>query len=663
MLGKMEQKIEVTLAKVMSVVTLLLAFHAGSAAALTEVAPLPDQPPSEAGEPLEAFIEREMQEKMREFKVVGATLALVRAGEVIYARGFGDADVEAGRKVVAEETLFRWGSISKTFTWTAIMQLVERGKVSLEADVNEYLDEVSIPPAFDGPIRVKHLLSHTPGFEDGGLGYLFEKNPEEVLTLKDYLLKYRPNRVRPAGEALAYSNYGSALAGHIVENVTGMSFEDYLQANIFRPLDMTDTTFLEPLPEAFGDIMAPRLYERVSKGFLAAENGPRQIDGFTFVSQVAPAGAISSTAIDMAKFARAHLEDCALNGARILQTETCTLMHSGLLPLNAGGKMSNNHGFFQDYSIGGHDRLWHNGGTIFFHSQMSLYPDLDFAFLMSTNTNTGPQLYKHMEETIVKWMFGDNTVMPEAIEPPGDFAARADKYVGYYQSTRRNYSSIEVLNSLFQGSVKVTVDSEGYLVINSDAEPVKAAEVKPNLFRAVDKDEYFEFVEDKSGDVLYLKTMASHDKVAWHQAPENRLLLLAATLVFLGVGYVVLGIRSLGRFSRKDGALLQKARRRLLASLTVWGAFFVALIAGIIKHIWANDLITEFPSQLVVGALAIGIVACLVALLPTWTAILLWREKAWSIGWRCYYTLLVLAVWLLVAQLNAIHLLGFNYIN
>ncbi|WP_417450977.1 serine hydrolase domain-containing protein [Kordiimonas sp.] len=620
-----------------------------------------DQPVATADEPLEAFIEREMREKMEEFKVVGATIALVRDGEMIYAKGFGDADTENGIKVTARDTLFRWGSISKTFTWTAIMQLVEQGKVSLDADVNDYLVDVKITEAFGAPIRLKHLLAHTPGFEDEGLGHLFEVDPGKVLPLKDYLIRYQPKRVRPAGQVFAYSNYATALAGQIIANVSGMPYENYIEDNIFKPLGMNDSTFREPLLERSPGRIDPDLLSRVSKGFVADEDGIRQNNKFTLISGVGPAGAISSTATDMAKFLLAHMLGCTLGEVRLMKPETCATMHSALTPLNASGTVNNYHGFFQHRKIGAHNRIGHNGGTIHFHSQMGWYPELQFGFLMSTNTTTGAKLYKHMEEAIVTRLFGDKTVTPEPISPAADFASRADKYVGYYQNTRRNYSSIEVLNSLFMGSSKVTSDEDGYLILHLDSGPVKAAEVKPNLFRAVDKEDYYEFVENDAGDVIYLKALRSYDKVSWYQAPENRLILIVATFVFLFIGALVLLVRSMRRIAKDDPLTVKKARRRILASLLLWVAFPVTLGLAILGTIQRGELLQEFPSPMAVAALGISVFAAVFSVVPTWSVISMWREGVWGPVWRGYCTLLVVAVWLFVLQLHAIHLIGFNY--
>lgn len=647
--------------KASAVIGLALGFAAVSAPVASAAVQENQNDAAETELSLEAFIETEMLAKMEELNVAGATMALVRDGEVIYAKGFGQADMEKDRPVKADDTLFRWGSISKIFTWTAIMQLVEQGKVSLDADVNDYLVDIRIPEAFGGPVRVKDLMAHTPGFEDEGLGHLFESDPANVLPLKEYLLKYQPKRVRPAGVAFAYSNYGSALAGHIVANVSGMPFEDYMEANVFGPLGMQDTTFREPMYEHRNDGMPPEMVDRLSKGFVVEEGGPSQVEKFTYIGGVGPAGAVTSTATDMAKFATMHLSGCALGEVRILQPKTCATMHSVLRPLNASGEANNLHGFFQFRRIGGHNRVGHNGGTIRFFSEMGLYPDYDFAFLMSVNTTTGPQLNKHMEEAIVTRLFGDNTTTPDPIEPPAGFIDRAHKYTGHYQMTRRNYSSIEVLYSLFQGSAKVTVDEDAYLVLHLGGEETRLAEVRRNLFRAVKKDEYYEFVENAAGEVIYLKALASFDKVSWYQAPENRLLLIGTTFLFLLIGLIAISVRSLKRFAQQDDMIVKQARRRILLSLGLWLAFLVLFVTSILLLVSSGQILSDFPSPLTVIALSIGLLAVIVALVPTVSTVTLWRQGAWGRGWRIYYTLVVLAIWMFALQLNAIHLIGFNY--
>ena len=147
------------------------------------------------------------------------------------------------------QTLFRPGSVSKLFTWTAVMQLVERGKLDLDADVNTYLD-FKIPPGPAGePLTLRNVMTHTPGFEEA-VKELITENPERLIPLGDAVKRWTPNRIFKAGTMPAYSNYATALAGYIVERVSGLSFDDYLDQNIFEPLGMAHSTFRQPLPKA-----------------------------------------------------------------------------------------------------------------------------------------------------------------------------------------------------------------------------------------------------------------------------------------------------------------------------------------------------------------------------------------------------------------------------
>src|SRR3972149_5516851 len=143
---------------------------------------------------LEAFLDGVIASQMRSHQIASATLAVVKDGELVLAKGYGYADREARLPVDAERTLFRPGSISKLFTWTAVMQLVERGKIDLDADVNQYLSAFQIPDTFPEPITMKHLMTHTPGFEDGALGYLLIKSASDLVPLSESLAAHIPRR-------------------------------------------------------------------------------------------------------------------------------------------------------------------------------------------------------------------------------------------------------------------------------------------------------------------------------------------------------------------------------------------------------------------------------------------------------------------------------------
>ncbi|MGE5776114.1 MAG: serine hydrolase domain-containing protein, partial [Chloroflexota bacterium] len=203
---------------------------------------------------LEAFMDGVMAAKMSENHIPGAVVVVVKDGEVLLSKGYGYADLETRTPVDPEKTLFRPGSVSKLFVWTSVMQLVEQGKLDLNADVNDYLD-FTIPDTYPEPITLKTLMTHTPGFEDKGED-LFVIKPENVISLEAYLKKNIPARVFAPGTIGAYSNYGTALASYIVERVSEMPFYEYVETNIFSPLEMTHATFRQPLPTDLAEDMS-----------------------------------------------------------------------------------------------------------------------------------------------------------------------------------------------------------------------------------------------------------------------------------------------------------------------------------------------------------------------------------------------------------------------
>jgi CubicO group peptidase (beta-lactamase class C family) len=220
---------------------------------------------------LEAFFDNTVNSKLEEYHIPNAAVSVVKDGEIVYKKGFGLADIENNIPVDADTTLFRIGSTSKLITWTAVMQLVEAGKLDLNADVNTYLDfaispqlESSFKKTTAGPITMIHLMTHTPGFEDYP-DMLFRLSADELLPLDEYVKDYQPARIFPAGEVAAYSNYGTALAGYIVERVSGLPFAEYVEKNIFTPLDMKNSTFRQQPAANSSARMAKPSYILVTK--------------------------------------------------------------------------------------------------------------------------------------------------------------------------------------------------------------------------------------------------------------------------------------------------------------------------------------------------------------------------------------------------------------
>src|SRR5438132_960996 len=319
---------------------------------------------------LEAFLDGLMPAQLEREYIAGATIAVVRDGKVLLAKGYGFSDVEKRKPVSPDNTLFRPGSISKLFTWTAVMQQVEQGKLDLDRDVNEYLD-FKIPPAFGKPITLRNIMTHTPGFEDTAKE-LFVADAGKMRPLSEYLREHIPARIFPPGITPAYSNYATTIAGYIVQRLSGKPFEQYIAENIYVPLGMRHTTFEQPLP--------PDLLPLMSNGYLRASQPAKP---FEFV-QAYPAGSVSTSALDMCNFMMAHLQDGQLNGKQILKPETAKQMHArvfGSDPRLNGMAL----GFYEE-TKNGHRIIGHGGDTVYFHSDLHLILDAGVGFFISYNS-------------------------------------------------------------------------------------------------------------------------------------------------------------------------------------------------------------------------------------------------------------------------------------
>lgn len=326
---------------------------------------------------LETFMDRVIQQQMEEYNIPNLTVSVVQGDQLLFAKGFGYADHEAKTPVDPAKTLFRIGSTSKLFTWTAVMQLVKQGKLDLDTDVNEYLD-FQIPNHLErrgiretvAPITIRHLMSHTPGFEDY-MTKVFNLEEGKALPLSQYIRESRPVRVFAPGEVTAYSNYGTTLAGYIVELVSGMPYAQYVEENIYRPLGMTNSTFRQPVPENLAEQLS-KPYRYVNGQFVEAK--------FEYVSE--PAGSMSSSAADMARFMMAYLQGGQLKGESILQEETVERMFAEQFTLHPSLD-GTAHGFIKA-TYNDLDVFQHPGGTMLYDTGLYLIPDQSLGFSFPT---------------------------------------------------------------------------------------------------------------------------------------------------------------------------------------------------------------------------------------------------------------------------------------
>ena len=246
------------------------------------------QPATETGraqltaEDVTAWLDGFMPYALKTADVAGAVVTVVKDGQILVNKGYGLANIADNIPVDGDRTLFRPGSISKLFTWTAVMQLVEQGKIDLDADVNTYLDFTIPSPR--GTITMRHLMTHTPGFEEVFKDLFVEGATFNDGDLRRFLVDHIPSQMFDSGTTPAYTNYATTLAGYIVERLTQKSFETYVEDHIFTPLGMERSSFRQPLHE--------NLAEGMSDGYKSRSDGEAQ--SFEVVIPM-PAGALSAT--------------------------------------------------------------------------------------------------------------------------------------------------------------------------------------------------------------------------------------------------------------------------------------------------------------------------------------------------------------------------------
>lgn len=324
---------------------------------------------------LEAWLDGYVPYALQSNDIAGLLVMVVKDGEILLQKGYGYADVAAKVPMDPERTMIEVASVSKTFTWTAVMQLVEQGRLDLDRDINEYLD-FKIPSAFGRPITMRHLMTHTPGFEERLKSYLVQGSPR---SLSDYLRVVPvPARIYPPGIVQAYSNYGVVLAGYIVERLSGEPFAAYVDQHILQPLGMRHSTMWRPVPKQFQSFLA-RNY-----GVASGEPiPPNEADEMV----VDPAGSMISTPSDMSRFMRAHLQQGRFGDYQLLKPETVALMHAGAF-VSMPGAQDTPLGFFSgDYN--GHRIILHDGDGSGNHADMQLLIKDDIGFLSVMNSD-GP---------------------------------------------------------------------------------------------------------------------------------------------------------------------------------------------------------------------------------------------------------------------------------
>jgi CubicO group peptidase (beta-lactamase class C family) len=624
--------------------TAALAWGASTAAApqsapAATAAPAPGATAAHAltAEDANAWLDGYLPYALKTGDIAGAEVAIVKDGAVVTERGYGFADVEKRTPVDPKVTMFRPGSVSKLIAWTAVMQLVEQGKIDLDADINKYLD-FKVTGLDDKPITMRNLMQHTAGFEEHAKGVISVKN--DLPTFEQMLKAKVPARIFPPGSTPAYSNYGASLAGYIVERVSGESFDDYLEKHIFQPLDMMHSSFRQPLQAALEPFMA--------RGYRLASG---QAEPFEYVGP-RPAGSMSASADDMAHFMIAHLQDGEYHGNRILSAATARQMHNspysdGIGPLN---RMEL--GFFET-NINDREVIAHLGDTEWFHTSLHLFLK-DGAGLYASFSSPGKE---GAVQTLRNQLFQDfaDRYFPAAVPHPVTAqvdsktqAAHAALMSGAWQVSRR--ADTNFLAALgFIGATKAGVNAKGELVLpfpGPNGKPRHWVEVAPFVWQDVDGHDRAaaEVVDSRPVRFSFdfLSPFMVYDRVPWYAASTWLMPVLCASLGALLLTALVWPVAAIVRRRYRAPLALDPGAVRayvwsrigalaILAAITVWG-IFVALILNDTGTLGGKlDPLLVFAQLLSIVAFLAGLALMLWNLAVVWRGQRRWPARLWSV--------------------------------
>jgi len=585
-------------------------------------------------EDLNAWLDGYMPYALHTGDIAGAVVAVVKDGQIVTERGYGYSDIDKHAPVDPKLTLFRPGSVSKLFTWTAVMQQVEQGKIDLDGDVNQYID-FKIPARDGKPVTMRELMQHVAGFEEQAKGIMSD-NPK-ALGFEALLKQWVPERVFAPGSTPAYSNYGASLAGYIVQRVSGESFDDYLDKHIFAPLDMQHSTFRQPLPAKLEPLM--------STCYSQASEPPKKFE----IVGPAPAGSLSSPAEDMAHFMIAHLQNGEYHGNRILKAETAEMMHNSPLtilpPLN---RMEL--GFFET-NINGREVIAHLGDTQCFHTSLHLFLKEGVGFYVSFNSpgkagaagGLRGALFDDFADRYFPAAESSATKVDEKTS-----AAHAAMLKGRWVNSRGSQSSFLTAVGLF-GQTKLSVNAKGELVTplkGLSGAPRRWVETAPYVWRDADSHERLaakvvdgkavRFSIDGISPFMVFDRVPGNEDSAWLlPAVYFALGALLLTAVFWPVTAIVrrrfgaglaLGSDALRAYRlSKIGSIL------LLAGLGLWGLTIIRMFSDFNKLSNAYDGSIRFAQVFGILAFILGSAFIAWNLWTVWKGTRRWPAKVWSI--------------------------------
>jgi CubicO group peptidase (beta-lactamase class C family) len=597
-------------------------------------------------EALESFIDGAINTQMASLHIPAVAVGIVHGGHIVFAKGYGYADRERRLPIDPQQTVLRFGSTAKLFVWTAVMQLVEQRRLDLDADVNRYLKSFTIPATYPQPITMRHLMTHTAGFEEGGPKYVTFATLVGAESLRDSLARHMPRRVRPPGQMSAYSNYGAALAGFIVEQVSGESYAEYVRRHIFVPLDMIHSNAGERLPESLAPLQA-KAYERKNGVFAPAEDD--------IVGGLRPPGSAAGTVIDMTHFMLAHLQDGEYGGSRILNSATAQLMRR--VAFQGDPRLPGMTLGFYEQRVNGWRVIAHDGDTLHFHNRVYLVPASGFGIFLSYIGNNGHDARDAFVQALFDRYFPPSAPTQSAAST--SISGDSVRYEGWYQGVRRYHTS--VLKALAPAStVRVDALAGGHLLISRpNVEPQEYAAVGADLFGELQGTKEIAFRTDRGQGVSYLffedQPFMPMESLSWWERPV--VWLIGCTLSAL-----VLALALIAPLARQRQPDALPARRHVTQAAILVSAWFFLSVLAIGAVVGTNGRALYFAdSQALKWVLVMPVVFVVLTALLTGVTLRSWYTVPSTPRERVQHALVLLAALFVCAGIIQWNLLGWQW--
>ncbi|MBP1995519.1 serine hydrolase domain-containing protein [Paenibacillus eucommiae] len=532
----------------------------------------------------------------------GAAIVVTRGDEMIFSKGYGYANIENQVPVDSASTVFDYGSINKLFVWTSVMQLEEEGKLKLDQDIRAYLPkQFAAKLRYDKAITMLDIMSHTAGFEQHPLA-LFTQSPEKLKSLEETLLSPQPKQIYEPGKVIAYSNYATALAAYVVEEVSGVSFSDYEMNRILRPLGMNHTSGHPKLEDHL------ELQQAAATGYGITEN-----DGFEarapYFVPLYPAGAMKGTAEDLARFAMALT---AADNQLFVNKQTLQTMLTQSYTPNKD-ILSNAHGLWEYTAQPG--SVGHAGNTMGFSSNFVVVPEEKLGIVVLTNA----EVEQEITSGIIDLLIQSKT---QEVEPTVKDLPNSKDVAGHYVLSGSNYSTIQEVMS-YLGLIKIEAKGEHDLSLTVMGMSGDYKQTSPNVYKmdktghpAIQKIAPILYAEKSEGKVIRLSKGKATDVLPLKRSRSFPLLIIYLIVAVIAIAFflltpVVLLIRWLLR--KRKGITTSSTANRLFAALIVFGT---ALVLNVLFMLWSFVINqSETAVQLNIGVLVNWVLAILAILL------------------------------------------------